>query len=157
MDVSVLVNNVGITKFAPFHKVAWEEHMKQINVNINAQTYMSLFLVPKMLERESRSAVVNVSSVIHFTPMGNLVMYSATKSYNYIFSQNLALSYPKKIDVLTVTPAGTKSQMYSGRYSFSITAEAHGKSVIDQLGWVTETRGNYVHAIAPYLKALPPV
>ena len=135
LDVGILVNNVGCTKFGAFDTQTWEDHMRQVNVNINSQTYMSLFLVPKMLERKSKSAIINVSSVAHFYPMGSLAMYCATKSYNYVFSKNLALNYPKKIDVLTVTPAGTKTQMYSGRYSFSVSAEDHGKAVIDQLGW----------------------
>lgn len=96
---------------------------------------MSKFLVPKMRQRytdsKAKSAIINVSSVAHFHPMGKLAMYCATKSYNYMFSKNLALSYPGEIDVLTVTPAGTKSQMYSGRFSFSVTAEQHAKAVID--------------------------
>lgn len=84
-------------------------------------------------------------------------MYSATKSYNYIFSKNLALSYAGKIDVLTVSPGGTKSQMYSGRYSFAVDAADHTSAVLNQLGWVSETKGHYVHAIQPYATAFPPV
>lgn len=135
VDVSVLVNNVGVTKFAPFHETNWEEHMKQINVNVNGQTYMTKFVLPKFLDRDSRSAIVSISSVCHYYPMANLAMYCATKSYNFMFSRNLEASYSGKIDFLTVTPGGTKTNMYSGRYSFSVLAEDHGKAVIDQLGW----------------------
>ena len=118
---------------------------------------MTKFLLPAMVDRQTKSAIINVSSVCHFTPMGMLAMYCGTKSYQYMFSKNLALSYPKKIDVLTVTPAGTKSQMYSGRYSFSVDASDHAKSVINQLGWVSETRGHYVHGIQPYMLSIPPI
>lgn len=92
---------------------------------------MSKFLVPRMLERDTKSAIISVSSICHYYPMGNLAMYCATKSYNFMFNQNLAASYSSKIDFLTVTPGGTKTNMYSGRYSFSVLAEDHGKAVID--------------------------
>ena len=28
LDVSILANNVGVTKFAPYTEVSWEEHIK---------------------------------------------------------------------------------------------------------------------------------
>lgn len=63
MDVSVLVNNVGCAKFGAFDKHSIWDSMRQINVNVNSQTYMSMFLLPKLLARESRSAIISVSSV----------------------------------------------------------------------------------------------
>ena len=44
----------------------------------------------------------------------------------------MAYAYQSEnIDVMTVTPAGCKSQMNSGRYIWSISAERHGKAVIN--------------------------
>ena len=70
---------------------------------------MTKFILPRLLERETKSAIIDVSSVGHYNPRGSLASYCATKSYNFMFSQNLAISYPEKIDVLTVTPGGTKT------------------------------------------------
>ena len=110
----------------------WKPWMDLVNVNINAQTFMTHFLLPWMLEREGvRSAIINLSSVAHYEKVPFLAMYSASKSYNYMFSENLSASYSDKIDVLTVTPAGTYSKMYTSDFSFSIPADIHGKAVID--------------------------
>ena len=43
-------------------------------------------------------------------------------------------------------PMGVKSQMNSGRYMGTISAEEHAKSIIDKLGWLeTETIGHWKH------------
>ena len=83
--------------------------MQMINININSQTYMTKFILPRMLERKSRSAIIDVSSIGHYNPGAKLAVYCATKSYNFMFSANIAKSYPDKIDVMTVTPGGTRS------------------------------------------------
>jgi hypothetical protein len=59
------------------------------------------------------------------------------------------------IDSVTVVPAATKSQMNPGTYLFSINAETHANAVIDQLGWTDYTRGHWLHAIQPYIEAIP--
>jgi 17beta-estradiol 17-dehydrogenase / very-long-chain 3-oxoacyl-CoA reductase len=155
LDVSVLANNVGMAKSGKFHEVELRDYMAMTNVNINSQVYMTLFILPKMLQRKSRSAVINVSSIAHYEPWGPLAMYAATKSFNYNFGLNLAASYPKQIDVLTVTPGSVATQMNSGKWSFSVTAPEHGKAVIDQLGWTKLTYGSWNHAIRPYIRHTP--
>ena len=109
--------------------------MRQVNININSQTFMSMFLLPKLLAREKRSAIINVSSVAYYTPGGMLPVYSASKSYNYVLSQAMGQAYGEKIDVLTVTPNSVKSQMNSGRYLFTVEAATHANATINQLGW----------------------
>ena len=68
---------------------------------------MSMFVLPRLLARESRSAMINVSSVCHYSPGGMVPVYSATKSYNFALSESMRDAYSSKIDVLTVTPHGT--------------------------------------------------
>mmetsp|Transcript_26821 Transcript_26821/g.35868 ORF Transcript_26821/g.35868 Transcript_26821/m.35868 type:complete len:112 (+) Transcript_26821:543-878(+) len=109
--------------------------MRQINVNINSQTYMSMFVLPRLLKRETRSAIINVSSVTYYSPGGMVPVYSATKAYNFALSSAMQDQFRDKLDILTVTPANTKTQMNSGRYCFSVTAESHARATINQLGW----------------------
>lgn len=47
--------------------------------------------------------------------------------------------------------------MNSGRYCFSVTADAHAKAVINQLSWQKVTYGSVVHALQPRLKTIWPV
>ena len=51
IDVSVLVNNVGCLEGGTLDKHSIQSSMRLINVNVNAQTYMSMFLLPKLLTR----------------------------------------------------------------------------------------------------------
>ena len=157
LDVSILVNNVGCAKFASLDQHSIWDSMRMINVNINSQTYMSMFLLPRLLKRESRSAVINVSSVAAYSPGGMVPVYSATKAYNFALSTAMQDQFGDKLDVLTVTPASVKTLMNSGRYCFSVTAETHARATIDQLGWVDRTRGAALHALQPRLKSIYPV
>ena len=88
-DVSILVNNVGCTFFGKFEAHQIKDCMSQVNVNINAQTYMTRFLLPKLLKRE-RSAIVDISSCLAVQDGNeNLPVYTATKAYNRAFSQSI--------------------------------------------------------------------
>ena len=80
-------------------------------MNINSQTYVSLALLPKLLQRDGnkRSAVINVSSVCALEPRTMLAMYAATKAFNLHLGKCFADLYRERIDVLTVTPAAVKS------------------------------------------------
>ena len=116
-----------------------------------------MFVVPRLLARQARSAVINVSSVCALWPGGMVPVYSATKAYNFALSVAMRDQFSDKIDVLTVTPNSTATQMNSGRYLFSVSAESHAKTTINQLGWTNETKGHVVHAVAPYIKAIWPL
>ena len=84
--------------------------MKIVNINVNAQTYMSNLMIPRLLKREKhRSAVINLSSKAAYYSRGTMPMYCATKKYNYVLSACMNAAYSDKIDVMTVTPASVKS------------------------------------------------
>jgi len=107
------VNNVGAGKAGNLDKHSIWDSMRQINTNINSQTYMSMFLLPRLLKGESRSAIINVSSVVALPPTSKLAgiipVYSATKAYNLALSQAMFNQYKDKIDVMTVTPSSVKT------------------------------------------------
>jgi len=89
---------------------------------------MTRFVLPVMLKRTSRSAIIDISSVCaHLPGTGSLPIYSATKAFNLLLSQSVAVAHKDKIDVLTVTPNSTTSNMNSGRYLFSVEAHSHAE------------------------------
>ena len=65
-DISILANNVGILHFGRLGDKDLDSINSMINVNVNAQTYMSMFVLPRLLKREKRSAVINLSSKCAF-------------------------------------------------------------------------------------------
>lgn len=57
--------------------------------------------------------------------------------------------------MLTVMPRGVKSGMNSGRYTDSISAAHHAKTVVDKLGWEKETEGSWRHYLHCNLVRFP--
>ena len=84
------------------------------NVNLNSQTYMTHALLPKLLERKGRSAIINVSSIATEICSGRSTLYTSTKSYNLHLSGCLHNAYKDKIDVIGVQPSGVESNLFDG-------------------------------------------
>lgn len=124
-----------------------------VNVNVNAPIFVSRYFLPIFKQRfESgfgRSAVINVSSISALKPSGKTTIYGATKAFDRLFSLGMEVEYKELgVDVLTVLPMSTKTQMNSGRYLGTVTANQHGKAVIDTLGWrQSETFGHWYHGL----------
>ena len=108
-----------------------------------------MFLLPKLLGRESRSAMINISSAGAYRPGRFLPIYCATKSYNWVLSECMRNAYSEQMDVLTVAPSFVKSQMNPGHCLFTISANRHAAACINQLGWAGVTYGSVVHALEP--------
>lgn len=72
---------------------------------------MSHMLIPKMLLRNKRNAIVNISSFSAEHPIPYIATYSATKAYSNFFSQSIEMEYEHKIDVLSVRPLYVESNM----------------------------------------------
>jgi len=91
-------------------------------------------MLPKLLKREHRSAIVDLSSSNAFAPRATAPIYGGTKNYNYALSAANRQAYADKIDVMTVHPASVKTNMNLGYLLFTVQPVQHGKAVIDQLG-----------------------
>ena len=52
LDVSILVNNVGVLHFGSLVDRDIASVAQMISVNVNAQTYMSMFLLPRFMARK---------------------------------------------------------------------------------------------------------
>jgi len=85
------VNNVGISNIGYFHSIADKRIMNEINVNIISMTMMSHYMIPLMLKRQHRSAIINISSFSAEHPIPYIANYSASKSYNDIFSRTIEM------------------------------------------------------------------
>jgi len=109
LDVSILANNAGVLHLGRLGDKKVEDLHSMINVNVNAQTYMSILMLPRLLARKKRSAVINLSSKAAFYARGIMPMYCATKRYNLALSRCMEDAYADRIDVLSVTPASVKT------------------------------------------------
>lgn len=151
IEVVLLANNAGKAHMNPIHLHTVENCFALVNVNVNSMLFTAKYFLAKFQQRfeatGKRSAIINVASITCTKVVPSLSVYAATKTFNLILSEGMALEYAKSVDVLTVLPSSTKSNMNSGRYLFSVFAEQHAKAVIDQVGWDSKTFGHWEHGL----------
>lgn len=91
IDVSLLVNNVGICNTDEFHRLGTERIIEEINVNCVSSACLTSVLLPGMMQRPLRSGIINVSSFLGTTASPYLSNYSGTKGYVNMLSKGINL------------------------------------------------------------------
>ena len=105
LDISILVNNVGTGGgFGSFAKIPEDAILRGLAVNVGTMTILSRRLIPKMLQRSNRSAIINLSSYVYLRPMSFIPIYSSTKAYVDTLSRMIEEDVRHKIDVITARP-----------------------------------------------------
>lgn len=87
-NISILINNAGTGGTMPFEKADIEYINTIIQVNIKATAILTHQLLPN-LKRQTKSYILNVSSIAAFTPMGYKTVYPASKAFIHSFSRGL--------------------------------------------------------------------
>jgi 17beta-estradiol 17-dehydrogenase / very-long-chain 3-oxoacyl-CoA reductase len=106
LDVSVLVNNVGLNTRYPENLVDTPDNEidNMINVNVTFTTKLTKAFIP-ILSKRKRSLIFNMSSFTGRVPVAMMSVYSATKSYVDVFSRALSAEVKQNgIDVTSVLP-----------------------------------------------------
>lgn len=135
LDISIVVNNAGAGKFYPFHKTPVEEHMSYTRLNAGAPAMLTHTLLPQLLKRGKRSAVINVSSIVNNSPLPFSGVYAATKRFLTFFSYSLHDVYNNKIDVQDLTPGYVSTKMTNFVQSIdAISPEKCVRSSLRDLG-----------------------
>jgi acetoacetyl-CoA reductase len=109
--VDVLVNNAGITRDAPLHKMTPEQWYEVIETNLNSVFICSRLVIEGMIAK-GWGRIISISSVNGQKGQFGQSNYAATKAGMYGFSKSLALEVAKKgITVNTVSPGYTGTAM----------------------------------------------
>jgi 17beta-estradiol 17-dehydrogenase / very-long-chain 3-oxoacyl-CoA reductase len=142
LDISILVNNVGLGECYAFHELHSTKIRNIIHTNVYPQVYLTRGLISQLKQRSTtrKTAIINLSSVFGtevFLPYFSV--YSATKSFNDYFSKALAAEHPS-IDILSVRPGRVKTNMNE---TAKATPEAQVKGLLRYLGVKTETNGTF--------------
>jgi len=146
LDISILINNVGVGKLFPSYEISYRQIYEYVNVNLYSQFWLTQLLMPKLIERAKthKTGIINLSSMLgleHQLP--GLAHYSSTKACIDYFTKALANEYPN-IDILSVRPGQVKTKMNTRG---TATPEDHVKCVLRFLGSKKETVGNAKFAI----------
>jgi short-subunit dehydrogenase len=86
----MLVNNVGILNIGSFDKIDEKLLKDELVVNILPITLLSHHVIPLMLTRKSKSAIVNLSSAAIEVLFPHNAVYNATKAFDDMLSRSLA-------------------------------------------------------------------
>ena len=151
LDVSVLVNNVGINRTERFNTIDPSFLRDVVAVNCTSQLLMTRLLVNSMLKRPLKSAIISISSVAGLRPLLYLSPYSATKAFNDFFSRSLHLEVGHKIDVLSLRAGYVVSNMSQLKETGGFVLDRYecARGCIEKLGFVSET-----YATAPFLHCI---
>lgn len=111
--LNVLVNNAGIQRDINFNlgMQDLETEPSEIATNIEAPVYLTAALIPHLKTQED-AAIINLSSVLAFTPMARVPVYCATKAFihNYTLSLRFQLRQAG-ISVYEVLPPRVKTEL----------------------------------------------
>jgi len=109
--VDVLVNNAGITRDAPFHKMSREQWQEVMDTNLSGVFNMTHPLWPGMRERKF-GRIINISSINGQKGQFGQVNYSAAKAGDIGFTKALAQEGARAgITVNTICPGYIATEM----------------------------------------------
>lgn len=136
-DITILVNNAGITKDTLFLRMKEEDWDDVINTNLK-----SIFLLTKAIIRGMTKArfgrIVNITSVVGFMGNPGQVNYASSKAGMVAFSQSLAKEFgSRNITVNCVAPGFIATDM-TDKLSADVT-DAYIKNIpLGRLGSVDD-------------------
>lgn len=123
MDISILVNNVGVYNPALFLNISYEKIKTETILNTIPMTIMSRIFIPIMKQRyielKKRSAIINVASGSCQSLLYGTANYCATKAYEDLLTRSLATEYRNyHIDFMSLRPYLVTSSMTYGEKSW---------------------------------------
>ncbi|CEO98839.1 unnamed protein product (mitochondrion) [Plasmodiophora brassicae] len=141
MDLTVLVNNVGVSEALPSELSTMDPAVIQriIQVNVTFTTLLTAALIPRLQHADgrTRAAIINMSSLSAVVPVPLHSVYAGSKAYIDTWSRCLSGELrPYRFDVLSCTTAYVQTSM-SGFRRTSLMVIAPGQAAEDALGKVS--------------------
>ena len=129
LDISVLVNNVGIVLFGPLEEHSVEDYSKSLNINLLGSFITSRILINDMIKRGSGS-IINMSSVNGVNPGIGIGAYPASKAGIISMTQQMAIEWGKfGIRVNCISPGFIDAGMSKPIYEDPKVRELRGGAV----------------------------
>ena len=108
--LSILVNNAGVEKNAPFWEVSEEDFDHVLNTNLKGLFFVTQALVRYLMEAKRGGKIINISSVHEELPFPHFAPYCASKGGVKMITRTLAIELaPMGITVNSVTPGAIKT------------------------------------------------
>lgn len=161
LDLAVLVNNAGYGYSGAFEKQDAERLRDMVALNCTAPVLLTARLLPRMLERGERSAIVVTGSVAGRQPLPLHAVYAATKAFDLLFGEALSVELRDRgVDVLVLEPGSTESEFHdvAGELSHAgepaaqvvaVALDALGRQPSVVSGWWNWLRANLAARLLP--------
>ncbi len=137
LEIGVLVNNAGAGYAGRFDKQDAARLRDMVHLNCTAPVMLTHGLLPGMLARR-RGAVIIVGSVAGRQPLPLHGVYSATKAFDLLLGESLAVELRDEgIDVLVLEPGSTETEFQQVAGEIAHPGESAHKVVgvaLDALG-----------------------
>jgi len=148
LDISMLINNVGIAGGGPFHEESEQEVRNIAIINTLPEVILTRKLIPRFLERKNRSGIVFLASIMGTRPFPFFTMYSATKVFSDFLARALAEEYPQ-LDIVSLRPVYVSTAMtFQKELSFKTLSPTEcALGLLAKLGHETSTAGHWRHAL----------
>jgi uncharacterized oxidoreductase len=134
-ELNVLVNNAGIQERVDVRADDfWERASQEIDINLKAPIHLTSLLLP-ILEKNKRSAIINVTSGLAFAPIARIPVYCATKAGLHSFTQTLRhIGKPMGIEVIEIIPPSVNTDLGGvGLHTQGAPLDVFGAAVQAQL------------------------
>ena len=104
LEIGILINNAGFSRVGRFDRVPRDRILGMIRVNCLAVAALTHAFLPAMQARR-RGAVIIVSSVAGYQPLGFAATYGATKAFDLMLGEALWVeNRTTGVDVLALSP-----------------------------------------------------
>jgi hypothetical protein len=107
--IDYLFNNAGFGKAVLFEKQDPDEIKKMFEVNLITYTHLVRLVLPSM-KKANKGRIINIGSVVAFTPLPYFSIYNSTKSAVYGFNRSLRYEFVNtNVTTTVVLPARMKT------------------------------------------------
>ncbi len=111
-NLEILVNNAGFAKENFFHEEDFSTHEVMLKVHNLALIKLCHAVLPNMVSK-GKGIIINVSSLIAFTPFPTNAMYSASKSFVKLFTESIYLELQGTgVKVQALCPGMTRTDFH---------------------------------------------
>ena len=110
--VDVLINNAGVSKFAPFIDLTYEDFEYMNNVNYKGVFLCSKAVLPAMIEKKN-GIIINILTWAAINIFQNSSVYSGSKAAAWVMMKTLREEVRiENIKVINIHPGATESDMW---------------------------------------------
>ena len=162
VDLSIVINCVGITVHGRYADVPSATLRRLLSVNVNTTSIITHTTLPLLLRHTAttgqRCALLNVGSIVGRFYWPGTQLYGACKAFIDHLTVPLAYEYREQLDVLSFQPTVMATAMAAGTEpaAITITPQMAAHAALSHLGYCVTSHGHWRHAMAAALFSVLP-